>query len=164
MADYPLLAATPRVIRDLKKIEAIPSVETNGANKTIGVNAQMSKYPFEAFFKVSRVTDTSVKISTGAKVPGYNNLAGFYVAGVDVLPVDGGELTISQDSWIFFKAEYDLANKKWLTQYTAEPSMPNRFPYNVFVCPLAFVVFDSVRITNINQIWNNGIIYNNRFA
>jgi hypothetical protein len=105
-------------------------------------------------------TDT-INIVDGSDTLGDN--CGIYVSGIDKTLVPKTSLKISTESYIMLYATY--AEEKWTIEIKAEPSMPD-FSAEKFTALLGIVKWDTEnkKMGQPIQIWNNGIIYNNRYS
>jgi len=92
-----------------------------------------------------------------------SGVCGVFVSGIDKISVPEKTLSITGESYIVFEATY--ADEKWTTEIKSETSFPE-FTANKFTALLGVVKWNSEEkaMGEIVQIWNNGIIYNNRYS
>lgn len=119
---------------------------------------------YSGFFRLTGDDDkeNTVKIVDGSNTLG-SKICGIFVSGIDKIIVPEKTLTISGESYIIFEAVY--ADKKWTTEIKVQGSFPE-FTADKFTALLGVVKWnqDENIMGEIVQIWNNGIIYNNRYS
>jgi hypothetical protein len=105
--------------------------------------------------KSIKVVDGSDTLETGA--------CGVFVSGIDKITVPEKTLSITGESYIVFEAVY--AEDAWTTEIKSQSSFPE-FTAEKFTALLGVVKWNSEEnaMGEIVQIWNNGIIYNNRYS
>jgi hypothetical protein len=118
---------------------------------------------YSGFFRLTADEDNenTIKIVDGTDTLGDN--CGIYVSGIDKITVPEKTLSITGESYIIFEAVY--ADEKWITEIKAQSSFPE-FTAEKFTALLGIVKWNSEEnvMGEIIQIWNNGIIYNNRYS
>ena len=102
-----------------------------------------------------KVVDGSSSLETG--------ICGIFISGIDKITVPEKTLSITGESYIIFEAVY--AEEKWTTEIKEQSSFPE-FTAEKFTALLGVVKWNSEEnvMGEIIQIWNNGIIYNNRYC
>lgn len=119
---------------------------------------------YSGFFRLTADEDKekSIKIIDGSDTLGGGD-CGIFVSGIDKITVPGKTLAITGESYIVFGAVY--AGEKWTTEIKAQSSFPE-FTADKFTAFLGVVKWNSKEnaMGEIVQIWNNGVIYNNRYA
>lgn len=123
---------------------------------------------YTGFFRLVQSEDkeNTIDIVDGTGTLGNN--CGIYVSGIDKIEVLKKSLTITAESYIMFYATYDTENKKWTIEIKAESSIPD-FSEDKFAALLGVVKWNSEdpeneKMGQVVQVWNNGIIYNNRYS
>jgi hypothetical protein len=118
---------------------------------------------YTGFFRVEPddEKENTINIVDGSDTLGDN--CGIYVSGIDKIVVPKKSLTITAESYIMLYATY--ADNKWTIEIKAESSMPD-FTEDKFTALLGIVKWDTEnnKMGQAIQIWNNGIIYNNRYS
>jgi hypothetical protein len=106
--------------------------------------------------------ENSIKIIDGSDTLGGRD-CGVFVSGGDKITVPEKTLSITGESYIVFEAVY--ADEEWTTEIKAQSSFPE-FTADKFTALLGVVKWNSEEnaMGEIVQIWNNGIIYNNRYS
>jgi hypothetical protein len=118
---------------------------------------------YTGFFRLEpdEDNDNSIKVVDGTDTLGSN--CGIYISGIDKTTVPGKTLSISAESYIVLEATY--ADETWTIEIKTETSFPE-FTADKFTALLGIVKWDedNNQMGAIVQIWNNGIIYNNRYS
>jgi hypothetical protein len=118
---------------------------------------------YSGFFRLTADEDNenTIKIVDGTDTLG--DACGIFVSGIDKIAVPEEILPISGESYIVFEAVY--TEETWTTEIKAQGSFPE-FTAEKFTALLGVVKWNSDENTmgEIVQIWNNGIIYNNRYS
>jgi hypothetical protein len=119
---------------------------------------------YSGFFRLTADEDkeNSIKVIDGSDTLGGGD-CGIFVSGIDKITVPEKTLSITGESYIIFEAFY--ADEKWTTEIKAQSSFPE-FTADKFTALLGIVKWNSEEniMGEIVQIWNNGIIYNNRYS
>lgn len=119
---------------------------------------------YSGFFLLSADDDNenTVKVVDGSDTLS-GAICGVFVSGIDRINVPEKTLAISAESYVVFEAVY--ANNTWTTEIKVQSSFPE-FTADKFTALLGAVKWNSEEnsIGEIVQIWNNGIIYNNRYS
>ena len=119
---------------------------------------------YSGFFQLTADDDNenSVKIVDGSDTLG-SGTCGIFVSGIDKITVPEKTLSITGESYIVFEAVH--AEETWTTEIKAASSFPE-FTAERFTALLGIVKWNSEEnaMGEIVQIWNNGIIYNNRYS
>ena len=119
---------------------------------------------YSGFFRLTADEDNenSIKVIDGSDTLGGGD-CGVFVSGIDKITVPEKTLPISGESYIVFEAVY--ADDEWTTEIKAQSSFPE-FTAEKFTALLGVVKWNSEEnvMGEIVQIWNNGIIYNNRYS
>ncbi|MDD5598461.1 MAG: hypothetical protein PHV82_10990 [Victivallaceae bacterium] len=119
---------------------------------------------YSGFFRLTADEDNenSIKIIDGSDTLGGGD-CGIFVSGIDKITVPEKTLSITAESYIVFEAVY--ADDEWTAEIKAETSFPE-FTAEKFTALLGVVKWNSEEkvMGEIVQIWNNGIIYNNRYS
>lgn len=120
---------------------------------------------YTGFFRVEPddEKENTVNIVDGSDTLGED--CGIYVSGIDKILVPKKSLTITAESYIMLYATYNTEEKKWTIEIKVESSMPD-FTEDKFTALLGIVKWDTEnkKMGQVVQIWNNGIIYNNRYS
>ena len=118
---------------------------------------------YSGFFRltVDEDNENTIKVVDGTDTLGDN--CGIFVSGIDKITVPEKSLAITGESYIIFEAVY--AEEKWTTEIKEQSSFPE-FTAEKFTALLGVVKWNSEEnvMGEIVQIWNNGIIYNNRYS
>jgi hypothetical protein len=118
---------------------------------------------YSGFFRLTADEDNenTIKVVDGTDTLGDN--CGIFVSGIDKITVPEKSLAITGESYIIFEAVY--AEEKWTTEIKEQSSFPE-FTADKFTALLGVVKWNSEEnaMGEIVQIWNNGIIYNNRYS
>jgi hypothetical protein len=118
---------------------------------------------YSGFFRltVDEDNENTIKVVDGTDTLGDN--CGIFVSGIDKITVPEKSLAITGESYIIFEAVY--AEEKWNTEIKEQNSFPE-FTAEKFIALLGVVKWNSEEnvMGEIVQIWNNGIIYNNRYC
>jgi hypothetical protein len=118
---------------------------------------------YSGFFRLTADEDNenTIKVVDGTDTLGDN--CGIFVSGIDKITVPEKSLAITGESYIIFEAVY--AEEKWTTEIKEQNSFPE-FTAEKFTALLGVVKWNSEEnvMGEIIQIWNNGIIYNNRYC
>ena len=132
------------------------------------VDAAESGNYYTGFFRIvaDDEKENTINIVDGTDTLGEN--CGIYVFGIDKIEVKETSLTITAESYIMLYATYNAEEKKWTIEIKAESSLPD-FTEDKFAALLGVVKWNSEdpeneKMGQIVQIWNNGIIYNNRYS
>lgn len=119
---------------------------------------------YSGFFRLTADYDNenSIKVVDGSDTL-ENGDCGVFVSGIDKITVPEKTLSINSESYIVFEAVY--AGDAWTTEIKAMTSFPEFTAYK-FTALLGVVKWNSEEnaMGEIVQIWNNGIIYNNRYS
>jgi hypothetical protein len=119
---------------------------------------------YSGFFRLTADEDkeNSIKIIDGSDTLGGGD-CGIFVSGIDKITVPEETLSLTGESYVVFEAVY--ADEEWTTEIKAQSSFPE-FSADRFTALLGVVKWNSEENTmgEIVQIWNNGIIYNNRYS
>jgi hypothetical protein len=119
---------------------------------------------YSGFFRLTADEDNenTIKVVDGSDTLGDED-CGVFVSGIDKITVPVKTLSISGESYVVFEAVY--ADEEWTTEIKAQSSFPE-FTANKFTALLGVVKWNSEESATgeIVQIWNNGIIYNNRYS
>jgi hypothetical protein len=119
---------------------------------------------YSGFFRLTADEDNenTIKVVDGIETLG-SGVCGVFVSGIDKINVPEKTLAITGESYIVFEAVY--ADEKWTTEIKAQSSFPE-FSADKFTALLGVVKWNSEEnvMGEIVQIWNNGIIYNNRYS
>jgi hypothetical protein len=119
---------------------------------------------YSGFFRLTGddENENTIKVVDGSDTL-ENGTCGIFVSGIDKITVPEKTLSITGESYIIFEAVY--ADEKWITEIKAQSSFPE-FTAEKFTALLGIVKWNSEEnvIGEIVQIWNNGIIYNNRYS
>lgn len=132
---------------------------------TQGGGVTASDGAYTGFFVLSDATEEErpqVKITdaTGRLTDG---ICGIFVSGIDKVMVPGKTLTVTQAGVVLLEAKYDKSKSEWTVDFKLEKELPD-FTADKFTALLGYVSFKDKKIAGITQIWNNGIIYNNRYS
>jgi hypothetical protein len=118
---------------------------------------------YSGFFRLTADEDNenTIKVVDGTDTLGDN--CGIFVSGIDKITVPEKTLSITGESYIVFEAVY--TEETWTTEIKAQGSFPE-FTADKFTALLGIVKWNSEEnsMGEIVQIWNNGIIYNNRYS
>ena len=118
---------------------------------------------YSGFFRLTADEDNenTIKVVDGTDTLGDN--CGIFVSGIDKITVPEKSLAITGESYIVFEAVY--SDEEWTTEIKAQSSFPE-FTAEKFTALLGVVKWNSEEnvMGEIIQIWNNGIIYNNRYS
>jgi hypothetical protein len=119
---------------------------------------------YSGFFRLTADEDNenSIKVVDGSDTLESGN-CGVFVSGIDKITVPEKTLSITGESYIVFEAVY--ADETWTTEIKTQSSFPE-FTADKFTALLGVVKWNSEEnaMGEIVQIWNNGIIYNNRYS
>jgi hypothetical protein len=119
---------------------------------------------YSGFFRLTADEDNenTIKVIDGSDTLGSGD-CGVFVSGIDKITVPEKTLSISAESYIVFEAVY--ADEEWTTEIKAQSSFPE-FTADKFTALLGVVKWNSEEniMGEIVQIWNNGVIYNNRYS
>ena len=119
---------------------------------------------YSGFFRLTADEDNenTIKVVDGSDTLGSGD-CGVFVSGIDKITVPEETLSITGESYIVFEAVY--ADEEWTTEIKAQSSFPE-FTADKFTALLGMVKWNSEEnaMGEIVQIWNNGIIYNNRYS
>lgn len=119
---------------------------------------------YSGFFRLTADEDNenSIKIIDGSDTLGSED-CGVFVSGIDKITVPEKTLAITGESYVIFEAVY--ADEKWTAEIKAQSSFPE-FTADKFTALLGMVKWNSEEnvMGEIVQIWNNGVIYNNRYS
>lgn len=120
---------------------------------------------YTGFFRLveSEDQENTIEIIDGTGT--LSGKCGIFVSGIDKIEVIKKSLTITAESYIMLYATYNAEGKKWTIEIKAESSIPD-FSEDKFTALLGIVKWDSEneKMGQVVQIWNNGIIYNNRYS
>ena len=118
---------------------------------------------YSGFFRLTADEDNenTIKVVDGTDMLADN--CGIFVSGIDKITVPEKSLAITGESYIVFEAVY--SDEEWTTEIKAQSSFP-QFTADKFTALLGVVKWNSEEnvMGEIIQIWNNGIIYNNRYC
>ncbi|MFA6716773.1 MAG: hypothetical protein WCS27_15435, partial [Victivallaceae bacterium] len=119
---------------------------------------------YSGFFLLTADEDNAntIKVVDGSDTL-ESGVCGVFVSGIDKISVSEKTFSISAESYIVFEAVY--ADEEWTTEIKSETTFPE-FTADKFTALLGVVKWNSEEkaMGEIVQIWNNGIIYNNRYA
>ncbi|MDD5597632.1 MAG: hypothetical protein PHV82_06790 [Victivallaceae bacterium] len=119
---------------------------------------------YSGFFRLTADEDNenTIKVIDGSDTLGGGD-CGVFVSGIDKITVPEKTLAISGESYVVFEAVY--ADEEWTTEIKAQSSFPE-FTADKFTALLGVVKWNSEEniMCEIVQIWNNGVIYNNRYS
>ena len=119
---------------------------------------------YSGFFRLTADEDNenTVKVVDGSDTLGDGD-CGVFVSGIDKISVPEKTLSITGESYIIFESVY--ADEEWTTEIKAQSLFPE-FTADKFTALLGVVKWNSEEnvMGEIVQIWNNGIIYNNRYS
>lgn len=92
---------------------------------------------------------------------------GLFVSGIDAIGVNDALLPISQSSYVIFNATYTPLTGEtpayWTVWLSLSPAIP-ALTASSFVTIVGYVVVEGGKISNIKQIYNDGVLYNNRYS
>lgn len=118
---------------------------------------------FQGFFRVDNATEKDGKpqitVTDGSETLG--GYAGVYVSGIDTVMVPTKIIPVTSTAFIVLQATYNA--EKWTVEIEPSPAFP-KFTADRFTAVLAHVTITDGKLAAIKQIWNNGVIYNNRYS
>lgn len=118
---------------------------------------------FQGFFRVDNATEKDGKpqitVTDGSETLG--GYAGVYVSGIDTVMVPTKIIPVYASGFVVFTARCNTPD--WLIAIELSPAFP-AFSADCFTAVLAHIAVVDGQIAAIKQIWNNGVIYNNRYS
>ena len=92
---------------------------------------------------------------------------GLFVSGIDAIYVNDALLPVTTSSYVLFNATYTpMAGETpayWTVRLSLSPVIP-ALTASSFVAILGYVAVEGGKISNIKQIYNDGVLYNNRYS
>ena len=92
---------------------------------------------------------------------------GLFVSGIDAIYVNDALLPVTTSSYVLFNATYTpLAGETpayWTAWLSLSPVIP-ALTASSFVAIVGHVAVEGGKISNIKQIYNDGVLYNNRYS
>jgi len=92
---------------------------------------------------------------------------GLFVSGIDAIYVNDALLPVTTSSYVLFNATYTpMAGETpayWTVWLSLSPVIP-ALTASSFVAILGYVAVEGGKISNIKQIYNDGVLYNNRYS
>lgn len=160
-----LWALTHNIVVRMSATVMTPAVRVSKSRINIDLpvtNASTADY--SGFFRLTLDTDeeNTVTVADGSGTLGADN-CGVFISGIDKIMVPVETLAVQGESYIVFEAVY--ADEEWTVEIKTETSFPE-FKADKFTALLGVVKWNNETdaIKEIVQIWNNGIIYNNRYS
>ena len=107
-----------------------------------------------------------IKVVDGTETLG-NGRCGLFVSGIDAIYVNDAILPISQSSYVIFNATYTPLTEEtpayWTVWLSLSPIIPT-LTASSFVAVVGYAEVDGGKVSNIKQIYNDGVLYNNRYS
>lgn len=100
-----------------------------------------------------------IKVTDGTGTLGGN--AGIYVSGINLIYVPETILDVKTAGFVILEASYE--NEEWTIEISISGNLP-AFTADKFTAVLGYVMITDKKLSAIHQIWNNGILYNNRYS
>lgn len=116
---------------------------------------------FQGFFKLEATAGEtpSVTVTDGSETLG--GYAGVFVSGIDTVMVPTKIIPVAATGFIVLNATYQA--ESWSVEIAPSPEFP-KFTAECFTAILGHVTVTGGKLAGIRQIWNNGVIYNNRYS
>ena len=114
-----------------------------------------------------RVIDGTGTLNAEGDEDGEGRVCGIFVSGVDTIAVANAALTVDSAGYVLFHATYAPATEDaaaaWTVWFTLASALPT-FTSAEFTAIIAHVAVEDGKISGVKQIYNDGVLYNNRYS
>lgn len=114
-----------------------------------------------------RVIDGTGTLNAEGDEDDEDRVCGIFVSGVDTIAVDNATLAVASSGYVLFHATYAPATQEaaaaWTVWFTLASALPT-FTSAEFTAIIAHVAVEDGKISGVKQIYNDGVLYNNRYS
>lgn len=107
-----------------------------------------------------------IKVVDGTETLG-NGRCGLFVSGIDAVYANEALLPVTTSSYVLFNATYTPLTGEtpayWTIWLSLSPAIP-ALTSSSFVAIIGYVAVEGGKISSIKQIYNDGVLYNNRYS
>lgn len=129
-----------------------------------------AKDGYKGFFHIidasTEEAGLQIKVVDGTETLG-NGRCGLFVSGIDAVYANEALLPVSTSSYVLFNATYTPLTGEtpayWTIWLSLSPAIP-ALTSSSFVAIIGYVAVEGEKISNIKQIYNDGVLYNNRYS
>lgn len=114
-----------------------------------------------------RVIDGTGTLNAEGDEDDEGRVCGIFVSGVDTIAVANATLAVASSGYVLFHATYAPATPEaaaaWTVWFTLASALPT-FTSAEFTAIIAHVAVEDDKISGVKQIYNDGVLYNNRYS
>jgi hypothetical protein len=114
-----------------------------------------------------RVIDGTGTLNAEGDEDDEDRVCGIFVSGVDTIAVANATLAVASSGYVLFHATYAPATEgaaaAWTVWFTLASALPT-FTSAEFTAIIAHVAVEDGKISGVKQIYNDGVLYNNRYS
>lgn len=114
-----------------------------------------------------RVIDGTGTLNAEGDEDDEGRVCGIFVSGVDTIAVANATLAVASSGYVLFHATYAPATEgdaaAWTVWFTLASALPT-FTSAEFTAIIAHVAVEDGKISGVKQIYNDGVLYNNRYS
>jgi hypothetical protein len=114
-----------------------------------------------------RVIDGTGTLNAEGDEDDEGRVCGIFVSGVDTIAVANATLAVASSGYVLFHATYAPATEgaaaAWTVWFTLASALPT-FTSAEFTAIIAHVAVEDGKISGVKQLYNDGVLYNNRYS